>query len=48
MSIEGKNSNKTLKAQNVRVAIVAARWNEQVVERMVACAVDEAKRHGVK
>ncbi|MEK7153616.1 MAG: 6,7-dimethyl-8-ribityllumazine synthase [Patescibacteria group bacterium] len=47
MSGEGKNTNTALQAEAVRVAIVAARWNDALVDKMVARAVAEAKRHGV-
>jgi 6,7-dimethyl-8-ribityllumazine synthase len=47
MSGTGKNDNNILDAKGLRVAIVAARWNEQVIEQVVDCAVTEAKRHGV-
>jgi 6,7-dimethyl-8-ribityllumazine synthase len=48
MSIQGKNNEDVLQAKDVRVAIVAARWNSELVERIVACAEAEADRHGVK
>lgn len=47
MSSEGKSTPNTLDAKDIRVAIVAARWNDQLVEQMVECAISEAKRHGV-
>lgn len=48
MSSLGKNSQSVLPAKDVRVAIVAARWNSQLVEKMVACALAEARRHGIR
>jgi 6,7-dimethyl-8-ribityllumazine synthase len=47
MSIEGKGVSDILPAKDVRTAIVAARWNSELVNRMLDCAVAEAKRHGV-
>ena len=47
MSIAGKNDSVLLDAKGLRVAIVAARWNSELVDQMVQCAADEARRHGV-
>jgi 6,7-dimethyl-8-ribityllumazine synthase len=48
MSSEGKAASKDLDGSSLRVAIVAARWNQELVEQMVACAIAEAKQHGVR
>ncbi len=37
-----------LTARDARVAIVAARFNELIVERLVAGALDALRRHGVR
>ncbi|HVQ44436.1 MAG TPA: 6,7-dimethyl-8-ribityllumazine synthase [Candidatus Saccharimonadia bacterium] len=47
MSTDGRSQSQTLEAGGLRVAVVAARWNEDLIERMVTRAVEEAKRHGV-
>jgi 6,7-dimethyl-8-ribityllumazine synthase len=36
-----------LDGSGIRVAVVASRWNEFVVDRLVAGAVDGLRRHGV-
>lgn len=47
MSIGGKSTADGLAAKDVRTAIVAARWNSELVNKMIDCALAEAKRHGV-
>lgn len=47
MSSEGKTIGSSLAASKLRVVIIAARWNQELVDQMVACAIAEAKMHGV-
>lgn len=47
MSSSGNDISTKIDASGLRVAIVAARWNSELVEQMAACAKKEAERHGV-
>jgi 6,7-dimethyl-8-ribityllumazine synthase len=47
MSVAGQSVNGKLTAKGLRVAILGARWNGELVERIIDCAVAEAQRHGV-
>jgi 6,7-dimethyl-8-ribityllumazine synthase len=43
----GRTFEGAMTGSNVRIGIVATRWNEFIVERLIAGAKDAAKRHGV-
>jgi len=43
-----KDIDAKLDCSGMKVAIVAARWNDELVDLLVKCAEDEAKKHGAK
>ncbi len=44
----GRIFEGSLSGAGLRVAIVAARWNDFIVERLVAGAKDAARQHGIE
>ena len=47
-TIKGLEKAKTMDGSSLRVAIVHARWNREVIDALVAGAVATLKTHGVK
>ena len=46
-TIKGLEKAKTMDGSALRVAIVHARWNREVIDALVAGAVSSLKEHGV-
>ena len=47
MSVSGRRVRQALRAHGVKIAILAARWHDELVSQMINSSIAEAKRCGI-